>query len=84
MDDGANDELVSEMDGSTQDATNDMETNLDQVHLSSLEKIPNQMRNGFLLLIFSKESKILSCIHIYTYIHTYIYNSYNSPKILLI
>jgi hypothetical protein len=40
MDDGANDELVSEMDGTTQDATNDMETNLDQVHLSSLENIP--------------------------------------------
>ncbi len=29
MDDGANDELVSEMDCTTQDATNDMETNLD-------------------------------------------------------
>jgi hypothetical protein len=29
MDDGANDELVSEMDDTTQDATNDMETNLD-------------------------------------------------------
>ncbi len=40
MDDGANDQLVSDMDGSTQDATNDMETNLEQVHLSSLEKIP--------------------------------------------
>jgi hypothetical protein len=40
MDDGANDELVSEMDGTTQDATNDMETNLHQVHLSSLENIP--------------------------------------------
>jgi hypothetical protein len=40
MDHGANDELVSEMDGSTQDATNVMEMNLDQVHLSSLENIP--------------------------------------------
>jgi hypothetical protein len=28
------------MDGTTQDATNDMETNLDQVRLSSLENIP--------------------------------------------
>jgi hypothetical protein len=35
MDDGANDKLISEMDGITQDATNDMETNLDQAHLSS-------------------------------------------------
>jgi hypothetical protein len=40
MDDGANDELVSEMDIITQVGTNDMETNLDQVCLSSLEKIP--------------------------------------------
>jgi len=35
MDDGANDKLVSEMDGTTQDATNDMETNLDQTCLNS-------------------------------------------------
>jgi len=35
MDNGANDELVSEMDDTAQDATNDMETYLDQVHLSS-------------------------------------------------
>ncbi len=35
MDDGANDKLISEMDGTTQDATNDMETNLDQARLSS-------------------------------------------------
>jgi len=35
MDDGANDKLVSEMDGTTQDATNDMEIDLDQAHLSS-------------------------------------------------
>jgi hypothetical protein len=35
MDDGANDKLVSEMDGTTQDATNDTETYLDQVHLNS-------------------------------------------------
>jgi hypothetical protein len=35
MDDGANDELISEMDGTTQDAINDMETNLDQACLSS-------------------------------------------------
>ncbi len=40
MDDGVNDKLVSEMDGTTQDAINDMEANLDQVRLSSLEKIP--------------------------------------------
>jgi hypothetical protein len=35
MDDGANEKLISEMDGTTQDATNDMETNLDQACLSS-------------------------------------------------
>jgi hypothetical protein len=35
MDDGTNDEFVSDMDGTTQGATNDMETNLDQVRLSS-------------------------------------------------
>ncbi len=35
MDDGANDELVSEMDGATQDATNDMEIDLDHVRLNS-------------------------------------------------
>ncbi len=35
MDDGTNDELISGMDGITLGATNDMETNLDQVHLSS-------------------------------------------------
>jgi hypothetical protein len=29
MDDGANDDLVNEMDGTTQDATNDMEIFLD-------------------------------------------------------
>jgi hypothetical protein len=33
MDDGANDELVSEMDDTAQDATKDMETNLDHVCL---------------------------------------------------
>jgi hypothetical protein len=35
MDDGANDESVSEMDGTTQDASNDMETDLDQARLNS-------------------------------------------------
>jgi len=40
MDDGANDELVNEMDSTTHDATNDMEIDLDQVRLSSLKIIP--------------------------------------------
>jgi hypothetical protein len=35
MNDGTNDKLVSEMDDTTQDATNDMETYLDQARLSS-------------------------------------------------
>jgi hypothetical protein len=35
MDDGANDELVNEMDGTTQDVINDMEIDLDQVNLGS-------------------------------------------------
>ncbi len=35
MDDGANDKLVSEMDNTTQDAINHMETDLDRACLSS-------------------------------------------------
>jgi hypothetical protein len=35
MDAGANDKLVSEMDNTTQDAINHMETDLDQARLSS-------------------------------------------------
>jgi hypothetical protein len=60
------------MDGTTQDANNDMETNLDQVCLSSLEKIPwkNHMRNGFCCLYSWRKAKYG---YVYIYIHTYIY-----------
>jgi hypothetical protein len=35
MDDGANDKLVNEMDGTAQDAIKDMEIDLDKVRLNS-------------------------------------------------